>query len=176
MPPTRRLPPEDLSADAISLIKTLGEGSDFTVVVVGLSYLDACLSSLLSRHFLQGSTADELLDPTRGPLGSLAAKAKLAYALGLIYKPFLQDILTLAELRNIVAHSHLELDFEAGSVRSLCQRLALVTQIRRIGSEELLVTSEQYTKPRDRFILSCVVIWGHILAKAHDTTHVAARA
>ena len=176
MAAARLHPPEKLSDDAEQLIKILQHGSDFTVVIVGLSYLDACLTALLSRHFLASATADELLDPNRGPLGSLATKAKLAYALGLIYKPFLRDILLLAELRNTVAHSHLELSFEDPAIKVLCGRLSILTEVKRPGTDEPLLRPEMNRTPREHFILSCVIIWGHILAIAKETTHVTVRA
>ena len=172
MAPRKPVPPETLSAESTRLIKVLGEGTDFTVVIVGLSYLDACLTALLAQYFRTGSTSDELLDANKGPLGPLVTKAKLAYALGLIYKPFLQDILILAELRNIVAHSHSELNFEVPAVKSLCGRLSLITKMTQVDNNEPLFGEERYQRPRDRFILSAVVIWGHILAKAHDTKRV----
>ena len=174
---TRRpIPPEALSAESTRLIKVLNEGTDFTVVVVGLSYLDACLTALLSQYFRIGSTSDELLDSSKGPLGPLVTKAKLAYSLGLIYKPFLQDILTLAELRNVVAHSHSELNFDESVVKTLCEKLALLETLTRTDKDEPLFRPEQLKRPRDRFILSAVVIWGHILAKAQDTQHVVVQA
>ena len=172
MPPRKPIASTALSADSTNLIKVLGEGSDFTVVIVGLSYLDACLTALLSQYFRTSSISDELLDANKGPLGSLVTKAKLAYALGLIYKPFLQDILVLAELRNTVAHSHAELNFEIPAVKSLCERLSLITTIKRLDSTGPLFAEALYQRPRDRFILSAVVIWGHILSIAHDIKRV----
>jgi DNA-binding MltR family transcriptional regulator len=172
----RPISPDALSAESVRLIKVLDKGTDFTVVIVGLSYLDACLASLLSRHFRSGSTADELLDSNKGPLGALVTKAKLAYALGLIDKPFLHDILVLAELRNVVAHSHAELNFEESAVRAQCERLSLITTLTRLDKDEPLLNKEQYQRPRDRFILSAVIIWGHILAMAHGTKRVEGQA
>ena len=168
--------PEKLSADAEHLIKILNKGSDFTVVLVGLSYLDACLTALLSKYFLAGATADDLLDHNRGPLGSLASKAKLAYVLGLLYKPFLQNVLLLAELRNTVAHSHTELNFDEPTIKALCARLSILTDVKRYGTEEPLVAAGAKQTPREHFILSCVVIWGHILARAEATERVSVRA
>lgn len=83
---TSRIPiqPEILSADGGRLYPLLNEGSDFTVVIVALSYLDACLTSLLSKYFRKSSISDELLDANKGALSTLTSKANVAYVLGLI--------------------------------------------------------------------------------------------
>lgn len=82
--------PEILSADGGRLYPLLNSGTDFTIIIVALSYLDACLTSLLARRFKKSSVTADLLDANKGPLGSLTSKAMLAYLLGLIDKKIFQ--------------------------------------------------------------------------------------
>lgn len=123
----KRLPPplETLSADGQAVYEVLHGESNLAVGVVGAAYLDACLGSLLGRYFIESNVADRLLSPG-GTIGSLAARADLAYCLGLISKPLYQDLLQIAEIRNVLAHHHLQLGFGSPEVAEACSKLRYI--------------------------------------------------
>ena len=173
MPPRAPLPPEVLSADGGHLYPLLNEGSDFTVIIIALSYLDACLTSLLSKYFRKGSTADELLDANKGALSTLTSKASMAYALGLIDKPMLQDLLIMARLRNLVAHSHFELAFQSDELQGLCGELKYIVQLRDAQTGNAVFDLDQGRAPRDKFVFTAIMLWNRVLLTALDTNHVA---
>ena len=58
------VPTQSLSADTQKFFDVLNDQSDLAVMLVGASYLDAALASLLQRFLLPGSTTTKLLDPT----------------------------------------------------------------------------------------------------------------
>jgi DNA-binding MltR family transcriptional regulator len=167
------LPPDVLSADGGGLYPLLNEASDFTVVIVALSYLDSCLTSLLAKYFRKSSLTDELLDANRGALGSLTSKTNVAYLLGLIEKPMLQDLQVMAHLRNVVAHTHQELNFDSEEVGSLCDQLKYVKGLVVAKTTQPVFSEEQYKSRRNRFILTAVMIWNHVLLSALGAKHVA---
>lgn len=120
MPSRTPLPPESLSADSKHLYDLLNEGTDSSVIIVGVSYIDACLASLLAKRLLKSSVTEKLLDSRSGAIGSFAARSDLAYTLALIDKPMYQDLLVLAELRNETAHHHFELSFTSEAIVQGC--------------------------------------------------------
>jgi DNA-binding MltR family transcriptional regulator len=118
----KALPVEQLTADAQRLFDVLNKEADLPCVVVGAAFLDASLKALLAKKLLKSVTADKLLDES-GPLGNFAARADLAYCLGLVKKQRYQDLSCVAQIRNQFAHKHLQLDFADPAVRDLCAKL-----------------------------------------------------
>jgi mannitol operon repressor len=97
----RRASPED-TVDAIRLIsgfmkppepeiETLGtflhefsKESDCGAALVAASMLDGRLEDILSAFFVDGKTAEGLLNGFNAPLGTFSSRASAAFALGLI--------------------------------------------------------------------------------------------
>jgi len=111
-----------LCKDVRKLADTLNNESDVVVVLVGTSFLETTLGSLLQHHFAKSCVTERLLSP-RGALGTFQGKMDTAYCLGLISKRRFQDLGVIAEIRNKFAHSHLELSFQQPEVFDLCQKL-----------------------------------------------------
>ncbi|HDH12561.1 MAG TPA: hypothetical protein ENG83_10285 [Nitrospirae bacterium] len=101
---------EDLSKDSKILFDTLNEGSDLARVLIGTSFLDESLRSLLQRYFIKSDTAKNILSPN-GFIGLFANRCDLSYCLNLIKKKTYKDLRTIAEIRNLFAHSHLNGSF-----------------------------------------------------------------
>lgn len=165
----KRLPPplEILSADGQAVYEVLHGESNLAVGIVGAAYLDACLGSLLGRHFIESTVSDRLLSPS-GTLGSLAARADLAYCLGLLSKPLYQDLLQIAEIRNLLAHHHLQLGFGSPEVAEACGKLRYIETLDR---EQELNHGKKGTlfrpnlNARDIFTLTIVFASNHILLR-----------
>jgi DNA-binding MltR family transcriptional regulator len=91
--------------------------------LVGASYLDASLGTLLKEGFVhRGKTADKMLEPG-GLLSEFRARSDLAYCLGLVNEDEYRDLSTIAEIRNRFAHSYLSIDFKDNEVKRLCGEL-----------------------------------------------------
>ena len=114
---------DTLSLEVEPLYDNLNEGSDLAVALIGAAYLDQCLGSLLKQKFIDSSISEKLLEPGSGLLGEFTARARLAYSLGLIEKPIYVDLITIVEIRNIFAHSHLTISFKDEIVADKCNTL-----------------------------------------------------
>lgn len=150
---------KDLSGDTKAVYETLNEGSDLACVLIGTSYLAELLASALKVSFIESDTSEKLLDPQRGAIGGFATRADLAYCLCLISKPVYQDLIKVAEIRNIFAHKHIALDFGEISVRNTCDELQSWRFILHGEDEETPIepTSEQIRmRARNQFKLSVV--------------------
>jgi DNA-binding MltR family transcriptional regulator len=154
---------ESLSADIQKFFDTLNESSDLAAVVVTASYIDASLGSLLQRRLLESSITDALLD-LRGPLGTIGARADLAYALSLIDKPLYKAIAKIVEIRNQFAHHHLEHTFESTDVAALCSELRYLEDSNQ-GDVFADFMRHHMRTNRDRFVLHAVMISQRLLMK-----------
>ena len=113
-----------LSKDMDKLFSALNEGTDLACVLIGASYVNECLAAFLRKNFRKESdTVEKILKSDKGFLGSLSNKADLTYSLSLITKDRFNDIITIAEIRNLFAHSHLGVDFQSENISELCTKL-----------------------------------------------------
>jgi len=163
------LPPESLSADSQHLHDLLNEGTDASVIIVGVSYIDACLASLLAKRLLKSSITEKLLDSRSGAIGSFVARSDLAYTLELIDKPMYQDLLVLAELRNETAHHHFELSFTSEAIVFGCNKLKYVAGLKAANTGGPLMEEVWLARPRDRFMLTATMIVNRLLLTALGT-------
>jgi hypothetical protein len=169
----KKIPPqvEALSEGMQRLFDVLNHESDLAAVLIGASYLDECLASMLHRAFVQGETSGRLLDSSTGVLGSYSARADLAYVLGLVSKPAVADLRVVGELRNLFAHSRLTLELSSPPAKAIVDRLKYLSVLReemrlnhQIGEDEPSWLSDRLS-PRDRFKLTVVMLSNHLLLK-----------
>jgi DNA-binding MltR family transcriptional regulator len=172
MPRRPPIPPEELSSDSQHLYDVLNSGPDMSGIVVGVSYVDACLESLLSKRLLKSSGTEKLLDSRSGAIGSFASRTDLAYTLGLIPKSMYQDLLVLAELRNETAHHHFALSFSSERIANHCDKLQYVRSLKTPDGAQVIDEAWVHG-PRDRFNITAVMIVTRILLKALEAQHVA---
>ena len=171
MPSHAPLPPESLSSDSEHLYALLNEGADTSAIIVGVSYIDACLASLLAKRLLKSSVTEKLLDSRSGAIGSFAARSDLAYTLALIDKPMYQDLIVLAELRNETAHHHFELSFASEAIVLRCNKLKYVAGLKAANTGGPLMEEAWLARPRDRFMLTATMIVNRLLLTALGTIH-----
>lgn len=105
------------------LLRILDQESPIGCILVSASFLEKCLVLLLNNRFIKGSKTVEELLKYNGLLGEFSGKIKLCYALGLIDKEKYNDLITIAEIRNIIAHTHTLLDFESQQIVERCNSL-----------------------------------------------------
>jgi DNA-binding MltR family transcriptional regulator len=156
------LPVEHLSKDSQKFFDVLNSEKDLPLILVAASYIDACLASILKRKLKKSSITDQLIN-IKGPIGTFSARADLCYALGLIQKNLYQDLATIAQLRNEVAHHHLELSFDDQSILELCNKLGYVASLKNGNSDEPLASEEWLKGPRNTFKITAVLISQRLL-------------
>lgn len=106
-------------------LKDLLNDNDQAVALVGGAYLDATLETLLTSHFrvLPKEDEDRLFNSTTGILSSMAAKARLAYALRFIEKQQYEDIMLITQIRNAFAHTLHRVSFSNPLIKADCDAL-----------------------------------------------------
>ena len=114
---------DTLFNDRNELINVLNNESDIGCILVSVSFLDECLVILLKDIFIKSSyTVENILKPD-GLLGEFSSKAKLCYCLSLIDKKKYSDLIKIAEIRNLFAHSHILLSFNNLDIQRKCNEL-----------------------------------------------------
>lgn len=158
--------PANLRTDTQAFFNVLNDEGDFAAIVVTVAFLDACVASVLKSELRDSSITDRLLDSGRGPLGSFAARVDMAYALKLIDQPMHQDLMQYAEIRNMVAHHHVSVSFDAPEISSACQKLKYLLKMKNGDLDEMVFTEEQLPPPRERYKVTAVYISNLLLVQA----------
>lgn len=156
MTPKPIVPPEQLSEETRELFDLLNHEADLAVILIATSFLDACLKSILENHFLEGNTSERMLGHS-GILGALSARSDLCYVLGLISKGWYNDLRKFAEIRNTVAHHHLQLSFDDEDIAKQCNELSTI---------ELIGMGPEQMTPRTRFTLCVAMLANWLLITA----------
>ena len=97
--------------------KTTGE-SDRGHVLVAASQVEEALENILRAFLIEDNGVDELFEGPFAPLGSLSAKAKTAFLLGLITREELREVDALRRVRNVFAHE-IDASFDNDRIRKI---------------------------------------------------------
>lgn len=96
--------------------------SDRGAVLISCSMIDELLARSIRAYLIDAPATRELLDGFNAPIGSLAARTKLALALGLIDERIATECDVLRKVRNEFAHK-VACTFEDQRVVAACQKL-----------------------------------------------------
>lgn len=158
------------------LFDVINDESDLACVLIATSYVDQTLASLLEKFFIKGNTSDQLLGPIGGALGNFAARADIAYCLGLVPKGLYQNLRTIGEIRNTFAHHYLALSFSDQQVLELTNRLTFQTINQSISIDADGNVSRgvppwtNFIAPRPRFTTIIVQMTMALLMIGHTIT------
>ena len=97
--------------------------SDRGAALVGAALIDHKLADTLRALMVKSKIVNELMDSASAPLGTLSARIKLAFALGLIDAHELNECEIIRKVRNEFAHAVHGLSFADNKVSALCDRL-----------------------------------------------------
>jgi DNA-binding MltR family transcriptional regulator len=151
----------ELSADSQRFIEDLQNESDRGCALIGASFLDKILESILRTYFVQNKKIVNYLMKNDGPIGSFSSKIKLAYSLGLLGIKQYRDLEKIREIRNIVAHQDCPVTFNMIDVKNRCQSLELPKVVPLHGR----VTS------RDYFVIGVVLLSNQLLLTGLSLKH-----
>ena len=118
--------PEEARALAEDRVKE----QDRSIAIVRVASLDAVLSYVIKRKFVNLSSDEEDALFQDGPLASFSAKIKIAYALGLYGPETRDDLNMLREIRNAFAHSTRSFDFTNPAIMQCCRMLKTSNRIK----------------------------------------------
>lgn len=104
----------------------LMKSNDRSIAISGACTVDLYLGLLFTVVMVNDpKVVKGLLDGEHhGPLSSFAAKAKVAYALGLIDKQTKEDLDYIRKIRNKFAHSVKPISFQDRPIREYCNKLS----------------------------------------------------
>jgi len=97
--------------------------TDRGAALVGAALIDTRVERTLRGHFVNKRIADELLSGGNAPIGTLSARMKLAYSLGLITRLEFQECDLIRKIRNEFAHDVHGLSFRTPKIADLAARL-----------------------------------------------------
>ena len=101
----------------------LNRESERGAVLISVSYLERQLNEIVSAFLCEGEASARLLEGFNAPLGTLAARAAAATALGLISGRECRELETIRKIRNQFAHDH-RTSFSDQGIVDRCQNLA----------------------------------------------------
>lgn len=139
--------------DWTQLFQALNNDSDISTALVCSTFLEEATEQLLIAHMVPLNSDDHNeLFRGLGPMSSLSARTKCAYALGLIGKVTKHNLDLLREIRNAIAHSKKPLGFDTPEVKAVCRRLKLTQQVPNNPPEILATMEQSINRPKYRFI------------------------
>ena len=92
-------------------------------MLISVSYLKRQLKEIVSAFLCEGEASARLLEGFNAPLGTHAARAAAAAALGLISGREYRELETIRKIRNQFAHDH-RTSFSDQGIVDRCQNLA----------------------------------------------------
>jgi DNA-binding MltR family transcriptional regulator len=107
----------------MKFLDALNEESERGAVLISLSMLDDQLRQIIHAFLLDHPRTKPLLEGFNAPLGTLSARALVAFSLGLISEDEYADLDLLRKVRNEFAHN-VHVSFENQRVRDVCKRLS----------------------------------------------------
>ncbi len=107
----------------VPFLDDLNKESERGAVLISVSYLERQLREIVSAFLCKGDASSRLLEGFNAPLGTLAARATSAAALGLISAPEYRDLETIRKIRNQFAHDH-RTSFSDQGIVDRCRNLA----------------------------------------------------
>lgn len=143
----------ELSEDSRRFMEDLQKETDRGVALVGAAFLDDVLAALLRAAMVDDSKITNKLLEYPGPVSTSAARADLAYCMGLLGPDMYADLKVIREVRNRFGHSHVPASFEDAEIARLCGQLKTAR----------LIKPEPCTASRLLFILAVVMIANHLM-------------
>lgn len=101
----------------------LNRESERSAVLISVSYLERQLKEIVSAFLCEGEAFAHLLEGFNAPLGTLAARAAAAAALGLISGREYREVESIRKIRNQFAHNH-RTRFPDQDIVDRCRNLA----------------------------------------------------
>lgn len=97
--------------------------SDRATALLAVAFLDVYLEQALTSFLVNDPQEVQRLLAPEQPLASFAARARMAYCLGLIDRPSFKDITLIREIRNEFAHSLQGRSFRDRDIAEKCAAL-----------------------------------------------------
>lgn len=191
----RVVPLEELVPRA--LIESMRDGTDLACALIGGAYIENAAGSLLEKIMVDAPEANGpngILNDHKGILGTASARIEMCFCLGLIDRATRKNAKTIAQIRNMFAHSHVPVGFSNAPVRRECENLqaqlsdpedakvfagmvgGLSIPVRPIKPLDPATARQILSNPRRRFVFAAC--WTFLVlhqawcwAKGHEQIH-----
>lgn len=108
--------------DFVPFLDDLNKETARGAVLVAAAYLERQLGEIVASFVVEGRPAKDLLEGFNAPLGTFAARAAAAEAMGLISADEFGDLQRIRKIRNEFAHNH-RATFDDPGITRLCSAL-----------------------------------------------------
>jgi DNA-binding MltR family transcriptional regulator len=134
---------------------------DYSIAIIGSGLVEKALEAVILTRFIKPDQHTCVFDYDRnGPLSDLAAKIKIAHALGLFGPNTRDDLEHIRTIRNAFAHSLNLLRFETKQVADVCGLLHIPSTIK--FQDRLLLAVGNTDSPRGRYIVTTLALAGRL--------------
>lgn len=120
--------PSDTDIDMLSKFAGLVGGHDDRGLILALAaFAEDSLGRLILAYLVEGKQSRELVEGFNAPFGTLSARVKGAYALGLLSREQYEDLEIARQIRNAFAHDWEECSFAREDIKSKIGKLHAYT-------------------------------------------------
>lgn len=174
----RELNPAKILQSEHHLFDSCAGQSDMSCALIVASFIEHAIQSLLKKYLLDDESKASTFFKVPNERG-----VQLAYCLGLIDKPMLDNLVTIGKIRNDFAHAKEPVDFNNNDVVTKCNTLTLpkiIGQINRSNPMEPIPATPLPGKMndpanmsvRERFMQVAVMIYRKLILRALSTKHL----
>ena len=151
--------PPDL-ADYMDLLDELKEQHDRAAAVILAAQVEDALRAAILERLISLSEKEEarIFGPDM-PLGSLSAKIKIGFALGVYGAETRADLDKIREIRNAFAHAKKPIKFETPSVAAECAKLGAPNWI---SPDDVDEAPWPPIHPRRQYFAATQLLWGRL--------------
>jgi hypothetical protein len=153
----------ELSSDSKRFVEDLQKETDRGVALVAAAFLDNALDALLRSKLIARKAVLKRLFDYPGPLSTPAAKADLAYSLGLFGPETYHNLDVIRDIRNHFSHSRTPARFDEPEVKKRCAQLD--SPVLRVSDKWREILGE----PRTRFIIVAITTVDVLLLRAMES-------
>jgi mannitol operon repressor len=104
-------------------LSNFNKESDRGAVLIAASLIDEWLAKIIQSFLAEVRASNDLLLGPNAPLGTFAARTKIAFSLGLIQDNEYSEIEIIRKIRNEFGHKWKDVGFSNPKIKLLCDRL-----------------------------------------------------
>jgi DNA-binding MltR family transcriptional regulator len=140
------------------LIAEFKHTSDRTNAILGSTYLQNHLGSLIGCFFVDHPDSSNYLLDTEKCLGGFGTRINAAYALGLISPNEYHDLMLIFKIRDIFINELNNTQFSDDAIRKKCYQLKIPREI---------IRPEEMPTPRRLFVFAVAILVRQLTMRAH---------
>lgn len=152
----------------------LTKESDRGAALLAGADLDVALEEILTGHFDKELNAEDvnLIFGESGPLVAFASKIRIAYAMGFYGPVTRDDLLLIARIRNVFAHSAKNIAFDNTLIEGNCKHMRSLQEYSKSGITDWDQGAIHLLDPRKLFVYTTIIIGAKIWRVAMERIRI----